>query len=1027
MDQLQIDALLREDLFPGNGQAFKLLTEQITNGRVTAFIGAGASVPLVPTWLQALKELTDQARDSGKIDFNDHNYLSEKLMGYPLEVADELEGVIGSAQFRAEIGKLFRPPNGVVTDCGNVLLKLPLDSIITTNYDCCLTTAYILNRRLKPDVYVSDTREHLVNWRNAHLGQQVNTPILHLHGVYERPRSMIFTGRDYDKFYLEGRNHQFLEEVWKNQRLLVVGFSFSDPFLRIFASSSVSNLDVESRHFAFIGYLKDTQISLLQRKNFESKYRLRPIFYKVEMSNGVEDHSALISCLLALASKIQRIESGMPANGNATLEHSSLPSAGPSQTLSQKLRDEFERSLLARGDRTLYVSPRIMNAPREHDEQQNEKAQEIAIEEIVRSDESYVIHTTAECGGTTLAKRLAYEISLRRGDVVIKDATTMPSYRSKLIKEFPGLQSGSRKGVIIVDNCNISRHDRLLKELTRLEISQRLIVIARSNHFEFSSLDNSKDVSVLQEFKHAYLWPLTRADIRVLATQLIDTSDDDLITEAVNKVYKDLLSLCIPLTPANVLMYLQVLGGEQNFDPLNRVQIVDRYIAGLLRSPREIFSSTFSARSKVELISGFAYHLYDTKAGSFTLLDWLKFTKDYKERNLLEFDDRRILDEFIETRIIVESGSQFFFKYRFFYSFFICKHIYSRPELLDSFIEDEKYLSLYCAVEVLSSLASDNTKLVSRLCQNLESLLSQFGEQYLPEDFDPFGILQWAPDEKEIDDVWRPVTKLIERGPVPHSEIDKVKSCLLSEVATEDQRISFRRFDELERRLVAYHACVRQTLISSDDLEGQLKVRAARALLRSYFVFFQVAFCLTPVLMKVTYFNWFGLLFVNPRRHADGEPSPVEQMHFAMNWIPSVAHRVREMVATKKLGPVFRKLVQDKGNKGFPKYLALQCLIRSKPAGWSDEVEKIINEAPRNSYSLYELLTGLLLELQTEVNAIGDQSEIKSLIARVKTKRDFSRERPTAKAVKRTLALLNKKRIFDAKSENLGPSDQKNA
>jgi hypothetical protein len=41
---------LREDLFPGNTDAFEQLRNFVDSGNLTVFTGAGVSAPLFPTW-----------------------------------------------------------------------------------------------------------------------------------------------------------------------------------------------------------------------------------------------------------------------------------------------------------------------------------------------------------------------------------------------------------------------------------------------------------------------------------------------------------------------------------------------------------------------------------------------------------------------------------------------------------------------------------------------------------------------------------------------------------------------------------------------------------------------------------------------------------------------------------------------------------------------------------------------------------------------------------------------------------------
>ena len=55
-----IDELFREEMFPGNAATFADLKKYMSEGRITAFTGAGVSVPIFPTWTGLLSQYLEE-------------------------------------------------------------------------------------------------------------------------------------------------------------------------------------------------------------------------------------------------------------------------------------------------------------------------------------------------------------------------------------------------------------------------------------------------------------------------------------------------------------------------------------------------------------------------------------------------------------------------------------------------------------------------------------------------------------------------------------------------------------------------------------------------------------------------------------------------------------------------------------------------------------------------------------------------------------------------------------------------------
>ena len=705
MQEEDLEKLLDESGFPGNTTAFEELQMVLGKSQTLGFIGAGASAPMIPMWSKLLRDLLDEILKEKLLPPEEVAVLRQQVESDPLEVASFIEEAFTPIRFRAELGSRFFI-HEKCTEVHQLLMRLPLRGIVTTNYDDGFSVAFVREFHRMPDIVRASDRYELLRWVRGEKFGDGQMPILHWHGVPSSPEEMIFTSDDYTKFYAKNENISFIEELWKVERLLVVGFSFNDPFLARVIESTLRSLPSGNRHFALVGYKGHTPVPPLLRRQFSKKYRLIPIFYTIKISpDQTEDHSALKELLQALieARFSQEAEVGPVGQVIGLATESSI----------QVARKEFDNNLFVSGNTQLYVEPRLYEPSQSQLDAVEAEYKAVSIDDVVTSQSSFVIFSNYEYGATSLSRRLVLEYHLRSVDAFYRDANSLPNYRKKLEQDtaFAPLASGAKK-VMVLDNVDLHQHERLLKEVVGLDRFSSLIILVRASKNDLSSFD---DLGFGNKFKPLILSHLERSDIRTLAAQLYDTSDSDLISSVVEKVYNDLLDLCIPLTPSNVIMYLTVVHREGDFVPLNRLQIMDYYIKDLLRRPSDAFLDAFNADNKIDVVSAFVYNLYSNNEISFTESQWQAFCAAQKKNSLISFNETKLLGDLLGSRLLVASGSYFHFKYRLFFSYFLGRHVANRPAKLKQFIEQNRHLKIDGLVEVISGLSIDNTDLVTDL------------------------------------------------------------------------------------------------------------------------------------------------------------------------------------------------------------------------------------------------------------------------------------------------------------------------
>ncbi|WP_082558082.1 SIR2 family protein [Methylobacterium sp. Leaf361] len=1010
---VNMTANLREDLFPGNEAAYRDLQAIKKVEETIGFVGAGVSAPLYPMWTKLLNNLADDIVARGFVaNPQDIAAIKLQIQNDPLEAATSIEEAYTRSVFRSKFASVFRQNNDQFTATHEAIVRLGLSGVTTLNYDEGLENAYSHVHRKTYNTIRMDDRTELTRWIQRATFSDARKPLVHLHGVSNDPNSMIITADDYNRHYADSAVIDFIKQLWLADRLLVVGFGFTDPFLTHVAEGVLRSLPSETRHFALIGIRTEEPISTLQRRQFVRKYRLTPIFYQIRgNADGSEDHSDLLLLLNSLAPDDT---SGGPSDKSTAISNPANP--GPTGTSLSKLdpnadlRSEFQSQLLiAPTGVPLYIQPRIYAASARDEAGINAERVQIPASEIWTTDESYLIYCGPEYGASTLCRKIALECASRGDQVVLRDARSLPNYKKKLQDEFKILQGSTRK-TLVLDNFDVERHERMMNELRALNLFDKYVICA----------DKTRDVDLVgsnagpygQNFKIAQLSSLERTDIRFLAKTLFDSDDIDYVSSIVEKVYTDLLQLCIPLTPLNVIMYLRIIHKEGDFTPLNRIQILDRYVHQLLSKPSDDYRYALNARGKIDLVSAFVYQLFSNQETSCTELDWFNFCRKYKSENLISFDERELLNDLDRQKVFLRLSGNIVFRYRLFYAYFLGRHVANRESILDKFLGTDHHISTEGLVDSISNFSSDNTKLIEDLVQKLNTSIETFHSTYIPSDFDPFAGLTWVNDSDE-GETWKPLMQAIEAGPASTEELDKLKSSWFAERRTEDQTVVIRRFNEIERKLLAYHYALANALVCAENATGASKVAAAKALYKGWRAIYQVALCHAPLIARNRYYVWNGLLFHNEMKYSDEDTIRERTMMVLFGSVRSISDQACELIGSRKLGEVFRHISATSELTGFRQVLNYALLLRSKPGEWEQVAKNIILSVDRNTYYMRSLLMHTFHQYKDEVNTHGDREKLKYLMAVIRARRDMKSNNPSSSLIKRVLDDLEKANVFE--------------
>lgn len=295
---------------PGNRDAYEQLGDSIRSGCAIAFVGAGASAGLYPMWKELLRQLAHLAVKRGLAKETDEAFWIDPKTK-PSQAASGIKRALGDGLYSEELPRMFRPVPGAdgqyFTQIHGWVLKLGFLGIVTTNYDCGLIEARQKVRPAPPG-----TGSSWATWKdvvavNRWVTREVFTngccPILFAHGYYERPETLVLAADEYRQAYQNGQPFlELIKGLWGRERLVFLGFSFSDPWLDFIATEAITaagGRGAAPRHVALIGLTQPYTAEL--RRSWHEGYNTDPVFYPVITSaDKSEDHSALLGILAQL-------------------------------------------------------------------------------------------------------------------------------------------------------------------------------------------------------------------------------------------------------------------------------------------------------------------------------------------------------------------------------------------------------------------------------------------------------------------------------------------------------------------------------------------------------------------------------------------------------------------------------------------------------------------------------------------------------------------------------------------------------
>ncbi|MDO4536194.1 MAG: SIR2 family protein [Clostridium perfringens] len=269
------------------------LKEDYLNDKIVPFIGAGLSAPFkIPTWERLIKEITKTyAVDRNEFLIDAVNIQLENLDFWgaidtlkkfanldDYDIKEEIVNIIKREQIK---------PSNDYSHNYKDLADMNFKTYLTTNYDNLI---YEYSNCENVPICLKD-----IDFNIQHLFDEQR--IFHLHGMMSNCGTIVISKESYDELYKNKKYKNLLKAVTSNKKLLFLGFSFDDQFVKQLISDHKEFFKGE--HYIILDNPPGSKI-----KELKSNYGLRTIEYD---SSKIPHHKAIRQIL----NKIRDTDTGL--------------------------------------------------------------------------------------------------------------------------------------------------------------------------------------------------------------------------------------------------------------------------------------------------------------------------------------------------------------------------------------------------------------------------------------------------------------------------------------------------------------------------------------------------------------------------------------------------------------------------------------------------------------------------------------------------------------------------------------------
>ena len=638
-------------------------------------------------------------------------------------------------------------------------------------------------------------------------------------------------------------------------------------------------------------------------------------------------------------------------------------------------------------------------------------------DELVRNFRSCILRAPQQFGLTCLGRYVALEFhkcSNGQSTVLMIDFSDVKPQKEQILE---AVDARCRELCVgrqliagfVLDGwqCN-KAGQRIVKELRREFPAAPMLILEGIDDgnlvVDTTSTDDLKDFGTL------YLWSLPQSRVRELIRGYLAGAshlDEDAMTK---KVVSDLDALNIHRTPHNCLVLTKL--AEQSFDdsPVNRTEMLDRFLNLLFFHFDEI--PTYATRPDLKdceyALGYFCEFLMRAGRYSFAKSEFFAKVQEYCSKQLLELDVD-VLFAFLATEhIIVRHGISWEFRFSYWLYFFAAHRMHHDPQFADFILSNRRYSAFPEIIEFYAGIDRRRGDAIFRLTADLREMNQAFLQRTgIPADFNPMKDAMWTPDEQSLKQMEERVRQGATESTLPVSVKDAIADTQYNRARPYKQELAAFLVESTLAQMMQSMRGAARALRNSDHVQPEAKMELLEEVIHCWVRMYQILLMISPVLASERRVFYEGMGFYLDKTWDSLTSPEVRWRRLMICIVDNVVRLYQEDVFSRKMGPLLARYAHVHADE-LGQLMVILMMIKQAPPNWFREVEKYVVSCKKNSFYLSRVCEALVNEYRLGFGGDKNREELKRLTGMVLAKHATGAKHPNLKLVEKGVAVVEK-------------------
>ena len=336
------------------------------------------------------------------------------------------------------------------------------------------------------------------------------------------------------------------------------------------------------------------------------------------------------------------------------------------------------------------------------------------------------------------------------------------------------------------------------------------------------------------------------------------------------------------------------------------------------------------------------------------------FTEDDFKRSTSPLDGKysentrlRLLRAMQDAQIIVPYLNYFEFRFSYWVYFFAAYQMYIDTDFYNYMVEHEKCIYMPDIVEFYSGIDPKCDRLVEKIITELVTLSNDVTTNLVPEQKDPYSLLKFR-QNPELDTKTK---EQLEAGIKASKLPSEVKDAMMDS-RDDNARPFFQMMNNVldqykVRNMMSLARSASRAMRNGLHIEESNRVKLYEAVQTSWMALLKVLQLLTPGLARTGYGGLGGASF---RLVGDFPDDVTKRIVCVLTSLPfNVIEWYRNDVFSEKRFSIYKSSIINKDTPSICRHLNVLLLIRCRPKGWNELVEKYIEAVGRNSFYIADV------------------------------------------------------------------------